>query len=378
IIDVNRLGQTGETMYGWDLDVYADRARAFGCHAITIDGHDFRAIDDAYREAAATIGRPTVIVARTVKGRGVADVENETGKHGKPLPDTDAAVAELGGRRDLRISPASPSAGTEPQVFAAGQSESPVWQLGDEIATREAYGEALAALGRSRGDVVALDGEVSNSTKSEIFANAVPERYLEMFIAEQQMIATAVALHIRGWRPFVSTFAAFTARASDFTRMAAVSRAGFCVTGSHAGVAIGEDGPSQMGLEDIAAFRAVHGSTVVYPCDANQTAALLPQLADRDGIRYLRTARGETPVIYSADQEFHIGGSRVLRAGESDNVTIVAAGVTVHEALSAAEQLAEATEHAFSQHPDAKILTSFPGVGGLTAARVLAEIGDDR
>ncbi|GAA5113750.1 transketolase [Haloechinothrix salitolerans] len=340
IIDVNRLGQTGETMHGWDVEAYAARARACGWHAITVDGHDMRAIDDAYR-AATTSGRPTVIVARTVKGKGVAEVENATGKHGKPLPDTDAAVAELGGYRDVRISAERPDVDAAPHVFATEEAELPTWRVGDEVATREAYGEALAALGRRRGDIVALDGEVSNSTKSELFAKAVPERYLEMYIAEQQMFATAIALQVRGWRPFVSTFAAFTARAFDFTRMAAISRANFCVTGSHAGVAIGEDGPSQMGLEDIAAFRAVHGSTVIYPCDANQTAALLARLIDRDGIRYLRTNRGKTPVIYPADEEFRIGHARVLRASDADDVTIVAAGVTVHEALAAAERLTE-------------------------------------
>lgn len=339
ILDVNRLGQTRETRHGWDLDAYVARAQAFGWQALTVDGHDPAAVDEAYQQAARTADRPTVVVAQTVKGKGVSSVENELGKHGKVLPSTEDAVAELGGERDLRLDVATPDTDAKPHAFATGQADLPVWEIGDEAATREAYGAALAALGQQRGDVIGLDGEVSNSTKSELFADAVPERYLEMFIAEQQMIATAVAAQTRGWRPFASTFAAFTSRAADFVRMGAISRASFCVTGSHAGVAIGEDGPSQMGLEDLSLFRAVNGSTVVCPSDANQTAALLPQLADRDGISYLRTARSKTPVLYAAGEEFPIGGARVLRASDGDVVTIAATGVTVHEALAAADQL---------------------------------------
>ena len=208
------------------------------------------------------------------------------------------------------------------------------------MATRKAYGEALAAVGSARGDVVALDGEVSNSTFAEIFAKAHPERYFEMYIAEQQLVAAAVGLQARGWRPFASTFAAFLSRAYDFVRMAAISRASFVLSGSHAGVSIGEDGPSQMALEDIAAFRAVHGSVVLHPCDANQTARLVAALADHDGIGYIRTLRPATPVLYGADEEFEIGGSRVLRSSDEDDVAIVAAGITLHEALAAADVLA--------------------------------------
>lgn len=340
IIDVNRLGQTRATRHGWNLDAYVARAQAFGWQALTVDGHDVAAVDEAYQQAARTTGQPTVIVARTVKGKGVSSVEDALGKHGKVLPSTEDAVAELGGYRDIGVRVSPPETDAKPHTFPTGQAQLPTWELGDEAATREAYGEALAALGQMRGDVIALDGEVSNSTKSELFAEAVPERYLEMFIAEQQMIATAVAAQTRGWRPFASTFAAFTTRAVDFVRMGAISRASFCVTGSHAGVAIGEDGPSQMGLEDLSVFRAINGSTVVCPCDANQTAALLPQLGDRDGICYLRTARGKTPVIYPPGETFPIGGARVLRASDDDAVTIAAAGVTVHEALAAADELA--------------------------------------
>jgi transketolase len=286
IVDVNRLGQRGETMHGWDLTSYTRRLEAFGWHAIEIDGHDVEAIDAAYAEAAATSGRPTAIVARTVKGKGYAKVENENGWHGKAIPEE--AVAELGGER---------------------------------------------------GDVVVLDGEVGNSTYTEIFAEAHPERFVEMYIAEQQMVAAAVGMQVLGWQPFCATFAAFLSRAYDFVRMAAVSRATLKLCGSHAGVSIGEDGPSQMGLEDLAEFRAVHGSTVLYPCDGNQTTALVRAMADVDGISYLRTTRGDTPVVYDADEAFPVGGSKTLREG--DDVALVAAGITVHEALAAAEALAE-------------------------------------
>jgi transketolase len=341
IVDVNRLGQRGETMHGWDLSSYSDRARAFGWHAIEIDGHDVEQIDRAYQEAAATEGRPTAIVARTVKGKGVVAVENREGWHGKALDDPESAVAELGGVRDLRVEVARPDAGARPHEFASGALELPRYDVGEEVATRKAYGEALAAVGAGRGDVVALDGEVSNSTFAEIFAAAHPERYFELYIAEQQLVAAAVGIQVRGWRPFASTFAAFLTRAYDFIRMAAVSRANIRLCGSHAGVSIGEDGPSQMGLEDLAALRAVHGSTVLYPCDANQTARLVATMADLDGISYLRTTRAATPVVYDADEEFPVGGSKVLRSSDDDEVTIVGAGITAHEALRAADLLAD-------------------------------------
>ena len=338
ILDVNRLGQRGETMHGWDLDSYANRARAFGWHAIEIEGHDVEAIDGAYAEALAA-DRPVAIVARTIKGKGVKAVEDKPGWHGKALDDPEEAIAELGGVRNITVQVAKPETSGRALEIEHGELELPRYELGDEVATRKAYGEALAALGKARGDVVAMDGEVSNSTFAEIFKDAVPERYFEMFIAEQQMVATAVGMQVTGWRPFASTFAAFISRAYDFVRMSAISRANYSLSGSHAGVSIGEDGPSQMGLEDIAALRAVHGSTVLHPCDANQTAKLVPEMADREGIVYLRTLRPNTPVIYDADDEFEIGGSRTLRDGE--DVTLVAAGITVHEALKAADALAE-------------------------------------
>ena len=336
IFDVNRLGQRGPTMDEWELDHYRARAEAFGWHAIEIDGHDVEAIDAAYAEAAATNGKPTVVLARTIKGKGVKAVENKEGWHGKALDDPDAAIEELGGLRNITVDVAKPEAG-EPHRFETGSLELPRYEVGSEVATRKAYGEALAALGSARGDVVAVDGEVSNSTFAEIFKAAHPDRFFEMYIAEQQMAAAAVGLQARGYRVFASSFAAFHSRAYDFVRMAAISRATLCLAGSHAGISIGEDGPSQMALEDLASIRAVHSSTVLHPCDANQTAKLVAAMADLEGISYLRTLRPNTPVLYGPDEEFPIGGSRVLREG--DAVTIVGCGITVHEALKAADRL---------------------------------------
>jgi transketolase len=340
IIDVNRLGQRGETMVGWKLDTYVARAEAFGWNALEIDGHDVDAIDGALAAAVATTGQPTVLVARTMKGKGVAAVENQNGFHGKPLDDPDGAIAELGGLTDVHTDVAKPVA-PAPERAAPAELALPRYELGAEVATRKAYGDALAALGAARPDVVVVDGEVSNSTFAETFAKAHPERYFEMYIAEQQMVAAAVGLQAVGWRPFASTFAAFLSRAYDFIRMAAISRATFSLCGSHAGVSIGEDGPSQMALEDIASLRAIHGSTVLHPCDANQTAKLVAAMADTEGISYLRTLRPATPVLYAPDEEFAIGGSRVLRSSENDEVALIGAGISVHEALKAADELAE-------------------------------------
>jgi transketolase len=337
VLDVNRLGQRGETMHGWDLDSYVDRARAFGWHAIAIDGHDVEAIDRAYAEAVSTEGRPTIVVAKTLKGKGVKEVEDKGGWHGKALDNPEQAIEELGGVRNIVIDVAKPQSDAEPHRFETSGGELPSWDVGEDVATRKAYGDALLALGAMRGDVVALDGEVSNSTYAEEFAEAYPDRYFEMFIAEQQMVAAAVGLQVRGWVPFASTFAAFFSRAYDFIRMAAISQANIRLCGSHAGVSIGEDGPSQMALEDLAMMRAVHGSTVLYPCEANQTAKLVEAMAEREGIAFLRTTRAATPVVYEADEDFPVGGSRVLREG--DDVAIVAAGITLHEALKAADEL---------------------------------------
>ncbi|MGZ8564099.1 MAG: transketolase [Candidatus Limnocylindria bacterium] len=342
VVDVNRLGQTGETMHGWDLEPFARRAAAFGWHAIEIDGHDLGAIDQAYAEAVATTDRPTVILARTEKGHGVAAVANKNGFHGKPLADPEAAIAELGGMRDISVAVPKPSGQGTPHRFpASGELRLPTYEVGTREATRKAYGDALVALGAARGDVVALDGEVGNSTYSEEFAAAYPERFIQSYIAEQQMVANAIGLQVRGWRPFVATFAAFLSRAYDFVRMAAVSRADIVLTGSHAGVSIGEDGPSQMALEDIASLRAVFGSTVLYPSDPNQTAALMAQVVDRKGIVFLRTTREKLPVIYPPGERFEIGGSRVVRSTDADVVTLVGGGITLHESIAAAAILGE-------------------------------------
>ncbi|MEU9351115.1 transketolase [Streptomyces griseoloalbus] len=339
IVDVNRLGQRGPTRHGHDLDAYARRFQAFGWHTVEVNGHDVDAVDRAYGEADSTKGQPTAILARTLKGKGVEAVQDREGLHGKPLPEAEEAIAELGGPRDLRIPVRQPSAAGTPAAGHTGHLDLPRWDEGEEVATRNAFGEALTALGTARGDIVALDGEVGDSTRAEFFAKEHPERYIECYIAEQQMVAAAVGVAARGWTPYASTFAAFLTRAHDFVRMASVSGSGINLVGSHAGVAIGQDGPSQMGLEDLAMMRAVHGSTVLYPCDANQTARLVAAMADLDGIRYLRTSRGESPVIYGPDEEFPVGGSKVLRSSDRDRLTLVAAGVTVPEALAAADAL---------------------------------------
>jgi transketolase len=330
ILDINRLGQRGETMHGWDLNSYANRVRAFGWKAIEIDGHDFEEIDRAYAEAIETHGQPTAIVARTIKGKGVKAVENKEGWHGKALDDPEGAIEELGGIRNIVVDVPKPQSDAKPHEFETGPLELPTYEVGDEVATRKAYGDALAAIGSADGKVTAADGEVSNSTFAEIFRDAHPDRYFEMYIAEQQMVAAAVGLQVRGWKPFGSSFACFLTRAYDFIRMAATSRANIRLCGSHAGVSIGEDGPSQMGLEDLAAFR-----------DANQTAKLVAAMADLEGIAYIRTTRGATTVIYDAGEEFPVGGSKVVRSSEDDEVAIVAAGITLHEALKAADALAE-------------------------------------
>jgi transketolase len=341
IFDVNRLGQTGPTMHGWDLAYFARRAESYGWQAIEIDGHDPDEIDRAYAAAGATTDRPTVILARTEKGHGVSAVANKNGFHGKPLADPEAAIAELGGVRHITVAVPRPTGDGVPHRFAStGELRLPAYEMGTKEATRKAYGDALVALGAARGDVVALDGEVGNSTYSEEFAAAYPDRFIQSYIAEQQMVANAIGLQVRGWRPFAATFAAFLSRAYDFVRMGAVSQANIVLAGSHAGVSIGEDGPSQMALEDIASLRAVFGSTVLYPSDPNQTAALMADIVDRPGIIFLRTTREKLPVIYPAGEAFPVGGSRVVRHGEADAVTLVAAGITLHESLAAAALLA--------------------------------------
>jgi transketolase len=341
IVDVNRLGQRGPTRHGWDTGAYAARIGAFGWHTIEIDGHDPGQIEYALADARNGRRRPTAILARTRKGAGVSAVEDREGFHGKPLRDPERAIQELGGPRQIVVRVAPPDVSREPHSFPNSPLKLPVYEMGDKVATRTAFGEALDALGSARGDVVVLDGEVADSTRTAAFAESHPERFFECYIAEEQMVAAAVGMQRRGWVPFAATFAAFFTRAYDFVRMAAVSRANVRLVGSHAGVSIGPDGPSQMGLEDLAAFRAVHGSTVLYPCDANQTAALVVAMADAKGVCYMRTTRGDTPVVYRPDEDFRIGGCKILRGSERDAVTLVTAGITVHEALAAADMLAQ-------------------------------------
>jgi transketolase len=352
IVDVNRLGQRGPTELGWDLGAYASRARAFGARVLEVDGHDLVALDYAFTKAAQTEDRPTVILARTVKGRGFSEVEDREGWHGKAFPDDMAAraIAELGGKSDLIVRGPLPEherpddAGPAPESSPA--ISRPSRARGDKVATRRAYGDAVTALGARDPRVVALDGEVSNSTYADAFAKAHPDRYFEMFIAEQQLVASAVGLSVRGYRPFASTFAAFFTRAYDFIRMAAISQANVGLVGSHAGVEIGADGPSQMALEDLAMMRAVQGSSVFYPSDAVSTAALVDVMAETDGISYLRTTRGAYPVLYDDGEIFLAGGSKVVRSSPSDDVTLIGAGVTLHECLRAADQLAVDGTHA--------------------------------
>jgi transketolase len=340
ILDVNRLGQRGETDLGWNTAAYAARARAFGWHAIELDGHDLSAIDAAYREALGRPEQPTCLIARTEKGSGVSFLADREGWHGKPLtPDqAKAAIEELGGERHLTIETLKPE-DRRPAPGAPAPLTLPTYPLGSQEATRKAYGDALTAVGRHRPEVVCLDAEVSNSTHSEEFQKAIPDRFFEMFIAEQQMVSAAVGLSVLGKKAYASTFATFFTRAFDQIRMAVIGGADLRLCGSHAGVSIGEDGPSQMGLEDLAMIRALLESTVLYPCDANQTAVLVAQMAQIKGLSFLRTTRAKTPVIYPPGETFPVGGSRVLRQSSEDQVTVVAAGITVHESLKAHDRL---------------------------------------
>lgn len=351
ILDVNRLGQRGETDLGWDTEAYKRRAEAFGARVVVIDGHDLDAIDEALTTAEdPSAERPTVIIAKTVKGKGFSEVEDSPDWHGKPFPEdmAERAIKELGGPRDVQVRGPLPNEddGELPRLGAAKTPELPKYEVGEKVATRKAYGEALVALGAADPAVVALDAEVSNSTYANKFAGEFPDRYFEMYISEQQLIAAATGLGVRGYKPFASTFAAFLTRAYDFIRMGSVSRADLRLSGSHAGVEIGADGPSQMALEDLAMLRAVHGSTVLYPSDATSAAALVAQVSSLSGISYLRTTRGAYPVLYGPEQDFPVGGSKTLRSSEDDGVTLVGAGVTLHACLAAADQLEKDGIHA--------------------------------
>jgi transketolase len=344
IVDVNRLGQRGETMLGWNTDVYQARINAFGWDAIVIDGHNIEEIQGAFAKADNN-NKPTAIIARTEKGHGYKKVANQNGYHGKALSKDEAIEAideisqSVGLRPDVRVDVQKPEDLQPTPQAATGDGKLPVYEVGDEVATRQAYGDALKAIGLGDAAVVALDGEVGNSTYAEFFGKACPERYFEIFIAEQQLVSTAVGLQNRRKKVFCSTFSAFFARAFDQIRMAVISQANIKLCGSHAGVSIGEDGPSQMALEDLAMFRAVHGSTVLYPSDAVSTASLLKQMNDLDGISFLRSTREKTPVLYDANEEFPLGGSKTLRSSDADKATLIGAGITLHESNKAADAL---------------------------------------
>jgi transketolase len=348
ITDVNALGQSRATMWRHDMEEFRRRWSAFGWHAIVVDGHDMSALLDACAEARATRGRPTMILARTIKGKGVSFVEGKDGWHGRAFKkgeELDRALAEL--QQQLETDPAGVDLTREipkPTVRSrpAGKVEAPAqpsYKLGDEVATREAYGTAIVKLGQVDSRVVALDADVKNSTFSEAFEKAFPDRFYENFIAEQAMVGAAMGLAARGAIPFPSTFACFLSRAADFIRMAAISNVGIKLAGSHAGVSIGEDGPSQMALEDLAMCRAQPNMTVLYPCDAVSTEKLMALMAYHPGPAYLRTSRPKTKVIYANDETFTIGGLKVLRESSQDVATVIGAGVTVFEALAAYEEL---------------------------------------
>jgi transketolase len=339
ILDMNRLGQRGETEIGWNSKVYAERARAFGWHAIEINGHDYDAIERAYEEALATKGQATFIVAKTEKGHGFSQIANKDGWHGKPLSKEQAeeAIKELGGDHHTTTQVQKPPDGN-PRVAKPKANFVPPSYTSD-YSTREAYGDTLKILGGIYDEMIVVDAEVSNSTYADKFKKEFPTRFFEMFIAEQCMIGVATGLATRGKKVFASTFAAFLSRAYDFIRMSAISRANLKVCGSHAGVSIGQDGPSQMALEDLSMFRAVFGSTVLYPSDAVCAAHLVHAMSELKGVCFIRTTREKTPILYKADEKFPIGGSKVLKQSAKDEATVIAAGITLHEALKAYEIL---------------------------------------
>jgi transketolase len=347
IVDVNGLGQKGPSLWNHDIDAYVTRWQSFGWHVIAIDGHDMDAILLAFDEARSTKSKPTMIIARTIKGKGISFVEGKNGWHGKPLKkgeEADGAIAELESQivpEELPAAQPRPRSVPRPPAKAPAPLPPPSYALGDKVATREAFGSAIARLGANDDRVVALDADVGNSTFSEKFEKQHPNRFFEAYIAEQVMIGASMGLAARGAIPFPSTFAAFLSRAADFIRMAAISNSNIKMAGSHAGVSIGEDGPSQMALEDLAMMRAQPNMTVLYPCDAVSTDRLVERMAYHSGPAYMRTSRPKTPVIYGPDDDFHIGGLNVLREAGGDEATVIAAGVTLFEALEAYDLLSK-------------------------------------
>lgn len=348
--DINRLGQSQATMYQHDLQVYQQRLAAFGWHTQIVDGHDVSEIVSSLEACTAVRGQPAAIIAHTLKGKGVSFMEDQDGWHGKPVPageQMEQALQEIGDSLELevelRVHPpennGSASARSLPDQTAEFSVEPPYYEADQQVATRQAYGTSLAKLGAANPAVVALDGDTKNSTYSQDFLKQHPERFFECFIAEQNMVGVAAGLSASGMIPFASTFACFLTRAYDQIRMAAISQANLKLCGSHAGVSIGEDGPSQMGLEDLAMMRAIAGSTVLYPSDAVCAERLVALAAQTQGIVYIRTSRPKTPILYSEEEEFAIGGSKVVKGSGEDQATIVAAGITLHEALKAYEEL---------------------------------------
>ena len=341
ILDVNRLGQRGETMYGHDLQAYEKRIQAFDWNTIVIDGHSFSEIMPAYRRIIEMNARPAMIIARTIKGKGVSFVEDRNGFHGKALDQNDLqrALQELGEiDKSVKGEIANPE-DKKPQSTAAEPAAKINYSGEDSVPTRTAYGNSLRRIYPAFPAMVSLDGEVSNSTRAAFFKEAYPQRFFEMYIAEQNMAGVALGLSCRGKIPFVSSFAAFLSRAFDQIRMSQYSDANIKIVGSHAGVSIGQDGPSQMGLEDLAAFRTILNGVVLYPSDAVSTENLVEAAAEHRGIVYIRTTRMGTPIIYDQNEKFPIGGCKVLKKSEQDAATVIGAGVTVHEALEAYEIL---------------------------------------
>ncbi|HEY1717589.1 MAG TPA: transketolase [Verrucomicrobiae bacterium] len=340
IVDANRLGQSEATAFGHNIDVYRDRFKAFGWRVEEIDGHDIEEIVEVLNGVGLN-DQPLAIVAKTYKGAGVSFLQDKEGWHGKPLNKEEAAkaIAELQptAKSGLGVEIPKPNQLPEPKNSAPASYPPINYKLGDKIATREAYGNALARIGEADLRIVAVDGDTKNSTFADKFFKKFPERSTECFIAEQNMVGVATGFGARGKVPFASTFATFFTRAYDQIRVAGISQSNIKLVGSHVGVSIGEDGPSQMALEDLAMMRAVVGSTVLYPSDAVATEKLLEQMALGKGVYFLRTSRPKTPVIYGNDEQFPVGGAKVLREG--DKVTVVAAGVTLFEALKAADQL---------------------------------------
>lgn len=345
IADINRLGQSQQTMFGHNTEEYAARFRAFGWEAVVINGHDMKQVEEAFTKAVNnSSGKPFVIVAQTDKGHGVSFLQDHDSWHGKPLPKDklEEALKELGEVKDEVVftlhSPKKPnsslSSTSVPTVSVA-------YKLADQVATREVYGKVMAEIGAQDKEIVLLDAEVKNSTYSIDFMKAFPERFVECFIAEQNMVSAAAGLARFGKKPFVSTFAAFLTRAADQIRMAWLSKANIKFVGSHAGVSIGEDGASQMGLEEISMFGTLPGVVVLQPSDGVSTTKLLAVLAQHVGMGYMQTLRPKTPVLYKSSDTFKIGESKVLRQSPKDVLTIVATGITVPEALKAADMLAE-------------------------------------